>query len=1000
MRFSCPHCSTQYRIPPEKLADRILRIRCKVCGNVLAVRDPNLREPVSTETLRPEAGTPIETQQPAEAQQPAVQKAPRPTPRRDSSDARVARPVGGRPATLVRQSRVHENWFIVRDGEKVGPMPFAEIRRLVADGELVARSYVWCPRFENWKHVEEVDDLKAAIPGPMPRRPLVAPLTGSRAGQRPNTQVLRRSGAPGADADEPRRPTIPLPIPEDLARRAQEVISESEEAGFGDDFEPTLISELKPVAEAGPVALERPSDLRRGRGGRPMSGVLPTESRPVMFRVSDMGAPAADAGAGAAEHELEIDDLDLDMSEELPGPATRVDVETLRALREELEQKEADAAAGRPPSATLEDLERQLAELEREDGAAMDRGAELPDLSSDDDFLSRLAAEASPDAATVLDDGSAAEPETVIGAPGASPAVDHEAPTVETSDAAPTVELQEPETEVAAAEPETRAMRAEAAEPETRAMRAEAAEPETRAMRAEAAEPETRIMDEPRSDPETRISGSDAEPAGEAPTLELADAPTAQESAPPTLEDDLDATELSSADLIAELGFDDIESEEPAASPSMFGDEATSLLGEPEEPDTDLMELHFEPSEPSGDDDEVETLVLGPDELEATLGFRPGASQAGEAPSAVAAQAASQIADEHVEHGDVHASDEEEAFFTANDGAAARGFEDHHSEHVDDNDIAAVSAVQAPAPHEVLEGRKVLQELKQQPLFFPAEAEEAAPSKAEHKQLVQEFSLMIKLDKARKRSKWMFVAAAAILVATALVVAWVVQQEMADRAQAAPADAANVRPEISVPERPTYEVAKPAPPKAEPVRTVEAPPVEADAGVADESPDAGAPTEEATRQARPDAGAAKQGAGSGSTGPKQPVTPTKLSAAQLAALSAERDEVVVAKVKPGLNALAGMKTADEAVDDRTISLLFQRRAKEIQRCAGGAAGKLNVGFTLSTEGRTKGISISSPDGQVPPATKRCMEGIIERWEFPPSNHERPFQRTLLLSGGL
>jgi len=40
MKFSCDKCSARYTISDEKVRGKLLKIRCKSCGNVIEVRDP------------------------------------------------------------------------------------------------------------------------------------------------------------------------------------------------------------------------------------------------------------------------------------------------------------------------------------------------------------------------------------------------------------------------------------------------------------------------------------------------------------------------------------------------------------------------------------------------------------------------------------------------------------------------------------------------------------------------------------------------------------------------------------------------------------------------------------------------------------------------------------------------------------------------------------------------------------------------------------------------
>ena len=76
MKFRCDQCGTRYSIADEKVRNRILKIRCKICEHVITVRDPASAQDQQTPApLQPVA------QQPA-PQQPAPQRpAPAPIPR-------------------------------------------------------------------------------------------------------------------------------------------------------------------------------------------------------------------------------------------------------------------------------------------------------------------------------------------------------------------------------------------------------------------------------------------------------------------------------------------------------------------------------------------------------------------------------------------------------------------------------------------------------------------------------------------------------------------------------------------------------------------------------------------------------------------------------------------------------------------------------------------------------------------------------------------------------
>ena len=39
MKFSCDRCATRYSIGDDKVRGKILKIRCKTCGNIVVVRE-------------------------------------------------------------------------------------------------------------------------------------------------------------------------------------------------------------------------------------------------------------------------------------------------------------------------------------------------------------------------------------------------------------------------------------------------------------------------------------------------------------------------------------------------------------------------------------------------------------------------------------------------------------------------------------------------------------------------------------------------------------------------------------------------------------------------------------------------------------------------------------------------------------------------------------------------------------------------------------------------
>ena len=121
MRFACPHCKTKYQIPAEKLTDGVVRVRCKTCQKVIAVRKPAEKR----------------------SEQPLVD-----------------------PNT---------HWHFVEGEDRVGPKPLPELEAAIRSGRVAPDSYAWKPGMESWQRIQEIpalqpilSELRSTAPAPTP----------------------------------------------------------------------------------------------------------------------------------------------------------------------------------------------------------------------------------------------------------------------------------------------------------------------------------------------------------------------------------------------------------------------------------------------------------------------------------------------------------------------------------------------------------------------------------------------------------------------------------------------------------------------------------------------------------------------------------------------------------------------------------------------------------------------------------------------------------------
>jgi predicted Zn finger-like uncharacterized protein len=173
MKFVCERCHTRYSIADDKVRQKILKIRCKTCENVITVRDSG---PVQTIGFG--------------QQQSPLASAPPPPPAKGPAAAK--------------------EWFLAVNGEQTGPMTRADAARRAVHSKSGDEIYAWKDGQDGWKPPEEIaviaqemNSLKARPSAPVPRLPAPPP---------------SRPPPPGKPA--PARATKPMPAPFTSSPRA------------------------------------------------------------------------------------------------------------------------------------------------------------------------------------------------------------------------------------------------------------------------------------------------------------------------------------------------------------------------------------------------------------------------------------------------------------------------------------------------------------------------------------------------------------------------------------------------------------------------------------------------------------------------------------------------------------------------------------------------------------------------------------------------------------
>lgn len=152
MKFSCERCATRYSIGEDKVRGKILKIRCKTCGNIVVVRE-------ATGAVQAAAGAVASV---GAAPQSVGAPPPAAAPPRQPTEPRVQPPAAQRPGI---------DWYIAIKGKQHGPAKKDDVARLVREGTITERTYVWNESMTAWQRLRDVPELASLLSATAAVRP-------------------------------------------------------------------------------------------------------------------------------------------------------------------------------------------------------------------------------------------------------------------------------------------------------------------------------------------------------------------------------------------------------------------------------------------------------------------------------------------------------------------------------------------------------------------------------------------------------------------------------------------------------------------------------------------------------------------------------------------------------------------------------------------------------------------------------------------------------------
>jgi predicted Zn finger-like uncharacterized protein len=152
MKFSCDRCQTRYSIGDEKVRGKILKIRCKTCGNIIVVRE----------------STGIQQQAAVAASGGAGASAAYTPPQNGAPGA--TGPLPPIPQQGGARSAAQIEWFVAIKGKQHGPAKRDDVARLYHEGKITERTYLWHEGMGAWTRLKDVADLQFLLSEPAGKR--------------------------------------------------------------------------------------------------------------------------------------------------------------------------------------------------------------------------------------------------------------------------------------------------------------------------------------------------------------------------------------------------------------------------------------------------------------------------------------------------------------------------------------------------------------------------------------------------------------------------------------------------------------------------------------------------------------------------------------------------------------------------------------------------------------------------------------------------------------
>ena len=198
MKFSCERCQTRYSISDEKVRGKVLKIRCKTCGNIVVVRESTGVMQAAEAQAAVGTGSAVAASTSGSSPGPAISSSSPLQPPRSQA--------GTQPSSSPGP---HIDWYVAIKGKQHGPAQRDEIARLFREGRISERTYLWHEGLTAWTRLQNVPEFAFLLaeaqrrPPPPPPVEEGAEIVNFEAARAQRQQQAQQQPQPQAQPQQP-----------------------------------------------------------------------------------------------------------------------------------------------------------------------------------------------------------------------------------------------------------------------------------------------------------------------------------------------------------------------------------------------------------------------------------------------------------------------------------------------------------------------------------------------------------------------------------------------------------------------------------------------------------------------------------------------------------------------------------------------------------------------------------------------------------------------------